>query len=309
MIARSSPRWLAGLVLAVLVPEICTIALAADAPKAQAVEAPKAQPAGAITRGQRIFMTGHSFHMPMRPLIPELAKLAGIEGQEMVGVQGLGGSRVIQIWDIPDEKNNAKAALTAGKVDVFTTSPHRKHPDPGLDNFVELGLKHNHDLRVLAQLSWLPYDNDAVKGPGPKPEERDAMTAEKLLEIHAKYYEDFAAQLRAINDKHGRPVIFSVPVSRAVIALREKARLGQAPGIAKQSELFNDGIGHTGPVITALNAYCHFAVIYRRSPVGLGVPNALNKVPEEHRANLNRLLQELAWEAVTGDPLSGVTAK
>ena len=56
-----------------------------------------------------------------------------------------------------------------------------------------------------------------------------------------------------------------------------------------------------------LNAYCHYAVIYRRSPVGLPMPAALaNAKNPNWDANLNRLLQELAWDAVTHHPLSGV---
>jgi hypothetical protein len=52
--------------------------------------------------------------------------------------------------------------------------------------------------------------------------------------------------------------------------------------------------------------YCHYAVIYRKSPVGLPAPKAL-KIQGDVNA-LNRLLQELAWDAVTHHPLSGVGA-
>jgi hypothetical protein len=53
-----------------------------------------------------------------------------------------------------------------------------------------------------------------------------------------------------------------------------------------------------------LVTYCHFAAIYQRSPVGLPVPAALKDAPQA--AELNALLQELAWEAVTRYPMSGV---
>ena len=56
--------------------------------------------------------------------------------------------------------------------------------------------------------------------------------------------------------------------------------------------------------IVALNAYCHYAVVYKRSPVGLPMPSALKNAKADEK--LNRLLQELAWEAVTKHPLSGV---
>ena len=57
-----------------------------------------------------------------------------------------------------------------------------------------------------------------------------------------------------------------------------------------------------------LATYCHFAVIYRRSPVGLPLPAALKKNRESRDDKLNHLLEELAWEAVIHHPMSGVVA-
>jgi hypothetical protein len=64
-------------------------------------------------------------------------------------------------------------------------------------------------------------------------------------------------------------------------------------------------LGHPGPQIRVLSAYCHFAVMYRRNPTGLPVVSPLAKLPEAER--LNRLLQSIAWKAVSEHPLSGVT--
>ncbi len=58
-----------------------------------------------------------------------------------------------------------------------------------------------------------------------------------------------------------------------------------------------------------LSAYCHFAVIYRRNPVGLPVPSDFAKANRpEWDARLNSLLQELAWDAVLQHPMSGFAA-
>jgi hypothetical protein len=72
--------------------------------------------------------------------------------------------------------------------------------------------------------------------------------------------------------------------------------------------LFADSWGHVRQHIMALNAYCHFAVIYRRSPVGLPVPAILADagIDRSEEGALNSLLQELSWKAVTEHPLSGV---
>ena len=74
-----------------------------------------------------------------------------------------------------------------------------------------------------------------------------------------------------------------------------------------QEDLFTDELGHGKPPLQALVGYCNYAVMYRRSPVGLPVPNILKQAKlGDQEEKLNRLLQELAWEAVVQHPLSGV---
>jgi hypothetical protein len=86
--------------------------------------------------------------------------------------------------------------------------------------------------------------------------------------------------------------------------LREKVIAEKVPGISKQADLFSDPIGHAKAPVSILNAYCHFAVIYKKSPVGLPIPSGLKKTDKAEE--LNKLLQEIAWEAVKKEPLSGV---
>jgi hypothetical protein len=112
------------------------------------------------------------------------------------------------------------------------------------------------------------------------------------------------AHVRSLNEQLGRTVIAVVPVGQAVLGLREKIIQGVAPGVASQSALFTDPIGHCRSEIRALSAFCHYAVIYGRSPIGLPVPAILKDHAEAEA--LNALLQNLAWDAVTSHPLSGV---
>jgi hypothetical protein len=59
-----------------------------------------------ITKGLRVFTCGHSFHAPFLPgWLSDIAKTAGIQGHQIAGVNMIGGSRVIQHWDVPEEKN------------------------------------------------------------------------------------------------------------------------------------------------------------------------------------------------------------
>ena len=59
----------------------------------------------------------------MPGILADMAKKSEIKDHIPVGLSAIGGSRVIQHWDVPDDKNTAKAALRTGKVDVLTLAP------------------------------------------------------------------------------------------------------------------------------------------------------------------------------------------
>ena len=255
--------------------------------------------------GQRVFVCAHSFMLFTAKLLPPMAEAAGI-AHVNAGQQMIGGSRVIQHWNLPDAKNGAKTALREGKVDVLTLSPHTLLPDPGIDQFTRLGLDKNPGLRVLVQASWPTHDgtsNKAFANPT-----RNAATVTSLRtqrDAHnSGWLVNLEAQIRNLNDTVGRQAVFIVPVSNAVFALRERVAEGRAPGLTRQTDLFSDALGHPRPPLAVLVTYCHFSAIYGRSPVGLPVPAALKDNPEADA--LNQLLQQLAWEAVTAHPMSGV---
>ena len=248
--------------------------------------------------GQRVFYTGHSFHMFVPPRIEQMAKAAGIEGHKLVGTQGIGGSRVIQHWELADDKNKAKPALMSGEVDVFTMAAHLAIPDDGITNFTELGLKHNPNLRLLVQESWYPFD-------GPAPDKRIKNNAErdnaKVADLQAAmddWRKKLEAQADELNKKHAKQSVFIVPVGEAVVKLRALIIDGKYPGVAKQSDLFTDPIGHGGAHIQNLASYCNFAAIYRMSPEGLKLPGLTD---EQHA-----ILQKIAWETVSAYPYAGV---
>ena len=260
----------------------------------------------AAPKGERVFVTAHSFHIFTAQRLAPLAKAAGIEGHVLVGAQMIGGSKVIQHWNLPDEKNKAKSVLSASEADVLTMSPHVYLPDEGIDRFVELGAKHNPKLRFLVQHSWIPWDgwegNDKVA----KNEDRDTRSLDIVRAANLKWRTNLETQINALNQKLGRDAVRIVPVGDAVMKLRELIAAGKAPCLAKQTDLFTDQIGHGKEPILALTSYCNFACIYRLSPVGLKDANAnLDKLSPE----LRPLLQQIAWDTVSSYPLSGVAHK
>jgi hypothetical protein len=266
-----------------LVTLVTAPALADDAPK----------PAG-----QRVFYTGHSFHMFVPPRVEQMVKSAGIEGHKLVGTQGIGGSRVIQHWDLDEGKNKAKPALASGEVDVFTMAAHLAIPDEGIAKFTQLGLEHNPKLRLFVQASWYPFDRPGDKRITNNVQRDEAKVADLQAAID-DWRTKLEAQVDELNKQHGKTAVFIVPVGDAVVKLRGLVAGGKYPGVAKQSELFTDPIGHGGAHIQTLASYCNFAAIYRMSPEG----HNLAGLTDEQ----NAILQRIAWETVSPYRYAGVS--
>lgn len=208
----------------------------------------------ALTKGQRIFFCGHSFHVHVPAMLDEIARSGGFTDQVIVGKSMIGGSKSLRHWEVPDEKNQAKQALKAGTVDVLTLTPIYL-PDDGIEKFAQLGLAHNPDIRVTVQEFWLPFDQyephnyDPPKIPPPAKVDHNAATVDSLRAMHKRYFDEMNEHVEAVNRKLGKPVLAVVPMGQAVIALREKIIAGEMPGLKSQEDLFTDALGHpTAPL-------------------------------------------------------------
>jgi hypothetical protein len=305
MFARLQPRFQRAAAVCLLAVAVGTLAPSPS----RAADSGAAKLAEPIARGQRIVFAGHSFHWFMYDMLKEMAAAAGIKDHVCVAQSVIGGSQVVQHWNVPDKDNKVKEALRTGKVDVLSIAPIHL-PDEGIEKFTALALKYNPDIRVLVQEFWLRWDVFEPTTKPPAKTDHNAITGAELRKRHAPYFQGMDDHIRALNKKFGKRVLFVVPVGQAVIALREKIIAGQAPGLKRQSDLFVDDLGHPNRPLAVLVSYCHFAVTYRRSPVGLPVPAILANWEGQPQlsAKMNRLLQELAWEAAVQHPLSGLQA-
>lgn len=279
-----------------------------------------AQEKQAITQGQRVYSIGHSFHVFMPDILTDIAQAAEIKDHKKVGVSSIGGSRVIQHWDVAignlpanttltEDKFKAKALLTTGNVDVLTMAPIFL-PDDGIENFCKLALEHNPNIRITVQEFWLPNDRfnqENFRVPHPEPD-REKRSLKELREQHEAYFKHLDEHVLKLREKFNAKSIDVAPVGQAVLALREKIAAGEAPGLTKQNDLFTDPLGHATPQLQVQVAYVHFAVTYRRNPVGLPMPTVLTRAKTPTDPALLKLMQELAWQAATQHPLSGVKA-
>ena len=120
------------------------------------------QNSASATKGVSIYASHHSFFLPIPGILTEIARAAGLPGQKIIGTDYIGGSKVIQHWNIPDPDNKAKAALISGKVDVLILTPVYL-PDDGIEKFAQLG---------LAQWSRLHGRESIKSGAAPHPAAR-----------------------------------------------------------------------------------------------------------------------------------------
>src|SRR5262245_5805106 len=91
---RPSPKAITFLVLT------CLVLLAGTRSSAE-----EKKPAA---KGLRVFTCGHSFHVFVPGNLADVAKGAGIKDHKMAGLSSIGGSRVIQHWNVEEKKNKAK---------------------------------------------------------------------------------------------------------------------------------------------------------------------------------------------------------
>jgi len=289
-----------------------------------------------ITQGQKYVMATHSFNVFIGPSrardaqaqtlsqtspgpLAALAAERGKVGHENLAVQMIGGSTPMQHWkqgDGDDSKNIAKVALNKGGVDVFTMSPNALMPEPGIDLFGDLVIKTNPNARILVQNSWSAWDGTGVTasvGGTERPkfanEDHDKADIAAIdgwlasLESKGGYLERMRAQLEGINQRAGRQMTYVVPSSNAAYTLRKEILKGNIPGITKQSEIFRDGMGHPTTPLANVVTYTWYAAMYRESPIGL---SALIERNDPNSARRELILQQIAWNAVIAEPMSGV---
>lgn len=262
--------------------------------------------------GRRMFYASHSLMWDVPGPLAEMAAAYGIKDHSL-SIQRMGFSRTQQFWDQPEAQSQAKQALGTGQIDDFVMSP-MDMPDQGVEEFVKLGILNHPQMRFFVQNNWAGFNNDGQKARqsmklmmSGKLKQWDQTTEEDLKTLNTECERAFESQVKQINERIGREVLFIIPTSQANSELRAKIIRKEFPGLERQSQLFLDQIGHPTAPLVALNAYLHFATLYGRSPVGLPIPtilkNANNPAWDD---TFNKALQDLAWNTVIHYPLSGV---
>jgi hypothetical protein len=91
--------------------------------------------------------------------------------------------------------------------------------------------------------------------------------------------------------------VIPVPAVRTVLTLNPVVVKGSLPGVAKQSNLFKDSLGHPQKPLQDAASYMWFAALYNINPNGMKALGAPTQAP---------ILQKLAWDTLQREPLNGL---
>lgn len=114
----------------------------------------------------------------------------------------------------------------------------------------------------------------------------------------------------------GVGVIYRIPGGAALAAVARAAEAGELRGVSGREDLFArtaegdvDQI-HAGDLGNYVVALAHYAVLYHRSPEGLPVQvlRADGSSAQAFEPEAAARAQQLVWQVVSGDPLTGVAA-
>ena len=182
-----------------------------------------------------MYSIGHSFNVFMPGILARVAKSAGIADHQQAGLSPIGGSCVIQHWDLADDKFKSKATLESGNLDVLTIAPLFL-PDEGIETS---SIWHPRNVRKFecwfksfgCRLTWTRISEKQH----PQAPDREVFDLKKLQGEHDKYFHDVDELVKTLNGKyHGKPRVFLAPVGQA--ALTSAKRSPKGPPRAWQSK-------------------------------------------------------------------------
>lgn len=268
------------------------------------------------TGALRIVGTGHSFMAPGYTTMPHICKAAGFEqplythtGGGMTGSTRYKWEQENGIFQF-DGKPVPKllASIANADWDAMMWGPYFNDRPQYYSCWIDFCWRFHPEMKFYLSDAW-----PQLHQLGRNPESEDFFTDEVLDRIgsekRAVYVKLIAGLRKDYPDK-----VFIMPTSDAMTLAAKHFIRGELPGVeglhkvigGKERSLWRDQLGHLGPGFGRLEGYVFYASIYGKSPELLGDVRFGGDSKFPGRA-LDRVFRRIAWQAVTGHPLSGVT--
>jgi hypothetical protein len=195
-------------------------------------------------------------------------------------------------------------ALSQYQWDILTLQPFDRHLDgedgdvPISRKFIDLALPKSPNLRIYVYSRWPRRDENGSINYEQKWLRRYTGGWDGTEETQ-DYFKQVTQSLRnAYPQLQDR--IFMIPVGDVFLELDRRMRAGQVPGYTSIAQVYSDGI-HVNAVGSYIVGCTFYATLLQDNPQGLSAsPYEIND-PE-----LVNTIQEVVWEVVRSEPLTGV---
>lgn len=243
-----------------------------------------------------VFFIGHSLiNFDMPAMLDDLAESAGVRHEYAAQI---GNGAPLQFhWEHADMADglDAQTELPTGRYDVLVMTegiPLPEHLEFShtleyAGRFYDLAMQGNPATQVYLYETWYDVTDPAW---------RENIDAQRPL------WEGIIEELDARGDG---PDVLLVPGGAALGRLVDRIEAGGVPGLTSRHDLFVDEV-HLNDAGNYFIALVHFATIYQRSPVGLTreTTSAFGRPFDAPSAEVALIMQEIAWEVVSTEPLT-----
>jgi hypothetical protein len=267
----------------------------------------------------RIVGTGHSFMAPGYRTFPLICQAAGMNQPLYTHTGGgiTGSARykweqengIFQFDGQPIPK--LLASIANAKWDAMIWGPYFNDRPEYYSCWVDFCLKYNPEMKFFLSDAW-PQLRQLDKNP----ESEEFFTAEVFDRIGAERRSITAEIVESLRAETSSQV-FILPTCDAMVLAGKSFLRGELPGIdgihkvigKQERSLWTDQLGHIGPGFDRLEGYVFYSTIYGRSAELIEEPIKFRGTGSFPNQQLDRMFRKLAWQAVIGHPLSGVTDK
>jgi len=267
----------------------------------------------------RVVGTGHSFMKPGYTTLPSICAAAGLSQTLFTHTSGGMTGSTRYKWEQEngifgfDKKPKPKLlpAIANAGWDVMLWGPYSQDQPEYYTCWIDFCLKYNPDMTFYLSDAWIrlwPYDG------GKPPKDESHYTPEFLTALEAEKHKLFAAQLAPLRKQYPGK-IFILPTSLAVTKAAVLQVNGELPGVeslhkmvtGKERSIWRDHRGHVGPGFDRLEGYVFYATLYKKTPELIETAIKFPGNQSFPSPELDALFRKIAWQAVTENPLSGVT--
>ncbi len=264
----------------------------------------------------RIVGTGHSFMAPGYKTFPVIAKAAGMDQPLYTHTGGgiTGSARykweqengIFQFDGRPVPK--LLSSIANARWEAMMWGPYFNDRPEYYACWIDFCLKYNPDMKFFLSDAWPQlYQLKEI------PKSEDFFTAEVIDRMGKERVAGYTKHVATLRAKYGER-IFIMPTSDAMVLAAKRQLRGELPGIeglhkavgGKERSLWRDQLGHLGPGFDRLEGYVFYATIYGRSPELIKTPIRFTDKGGFPSPELDAIFRKIAWQAVIGNPLSGV---